>query len=69
VEFDQQVVERVKQIKINSHSNKLITCDRKIVKIWNIEDGSLFTNIEPKSEINDVEICNDGSGMIFCPQE
>jgi len=29
----------------------------------------LFTNIEPKSEINDIEIAKDGSGMIFAPLE
>jgi ribosome biogenesis protein ENP2 len=45
-----------------------LTCDRKIIKIWN-EDSSLFTNIEPKAEINDIEIPSDGSGMIFSPQE
>jgi len=29
----------------------------------------LYTNIEPKAEINDLETCNDGSGMFFVPQE
>lgn len=43
--------------------------DKKIIKIWNQDDASLFTNIEPKSEINDIEIPVDGSGMIFAPQE
>lgn len=47
----------------------MISCDRKIIKIWNQEDNSLFTNIEPKAEINDIEIAKDGSGMIFAPQE
>ena len=45
----------------------MITMDKKIIKIWNQEDASLFTNIEPKSEINDIEIPLDGSGMIFAP--
>jgi ribosome biogenesis protein ENP2 len=47
----------------------VLTSDRKIIKIWNEEDGSLFTNIEPKTDINDIELCGDGSGMIFAPQE
>jgi len=47
----------------------MLTLDKKIIKIWNQNDGSLFTNIEPVAEINDIEICNDGSGMIFAPQE
>ena len=33
------------------------------------DDFSLFTNIEPKAEINDLEICGDGSGLIFSPQD
>ena len=44
-----------------------MTLDKKIVKIWNLDDNSLFTNIEPKSEINDIEIPNDGSGLIIAP--
>lgn len=46
-----------------------MTADKKIIKIWNQEDASLYTNIEPKAEINDIEIPTDGSGMIFAPQE
>ena len=59
----------IKQIKFHAQANKLLTADKKIVKIWNFEDGSLYTNIEPKSEINDIDIPLDGSGMIFAPQE
>ena len=59
----------IRQIKFHKVSKKVLTCDRKIIKIWNEEDGSLFTNIEPKSDINDMELCGDGSGMIFAPQE
>ena len=36
----------IQQIKFHS-SGKLISCDRKIIKIFNQLDGSLFTNIEP----------------------
>eukprot|EP00351_Strombidinopsis_sp_SopsisLIS2011_P006200 CAMPEP_0116872694 /NCGR_PEP_ID=MMETSP0463-20121206/3521_1 /TAXON_ID=181622 /ORGANISM="Strombidinopsis sp, Strain SopsisLIS2011" /LENGTH=123 /DNA_ID=CAMNT_0004513325 /DNA_START=743 /DNA_END=1114 /DNA_ORIENTATION=- len=46
----------------------MLTCDKKIIKVYN-DDGSLFTNIEPKNKINDIEITNDGSGMIFAPME
>lgn len=57
----------VHQIKYHTHSRKILTADKKIIKIWNKDDGSLFTNIEPKVGVNDVEIPNDGSGMIFVP--
>lgn len=59
----------IKQIKFHQKARKVLTADRKIIKIWNIDEGSLFTNIEPKAEINDIEICGDGSGIIFSPQE
>lgn len=46
----------------------MLTCDKKIIKIWNLDDnGSLFSNIEPKTEINDIEIPKDGSGLILVP--
>ena len=54
---------------IKFHNKKLLTCDRKIIKIFNQFDGSLFTNIEPSVQINDVEVCGDGSGMVFVPVE
>lgn len=58
----------IKQIKFHQQSKKMLSCDKKIIKIWN-EDASLFTNIEPKNDINDIELCGDNSGMIFAPQE
>ena len=58
----------IKQIKFHS-SKRLLTMDKKIIKIWNQNDGSLMTNIEPKAEINDIELCGDESGMVFAPQE
>ena len=45
-----------------------MTSDRKIIKIFNHEDGSLFTNIEPKAQVNGVEMCGD-SGLLFAPLE
>mmetsp|Transcript_20063 Transcript_20063/g.30844 ORF Transcript_20063/g.30844 Transcript_20063/m.30844 type:complete len:227 (+) Transcript_20063:789-1469(+) len=61
----------IKQIKYHSASKKMLTADKKIIKIWEMgeDQGSLFTNIEPKHEVNDIEICGDGSGVIFSPQE
>jgi hypothetical protein len=41
----------IKQIKINSHSNKLITCDRKIIKIWNIETRQAVINLRGQTDV------------------
>ncbi len=47
---------------------KIVTCDRKIIKIYDQNDGSLFTNIEPRAQVNDFELCGE-TGLIFVPQE
>ena len=58
----------INSINFHTASDKIITSDRKIIKIYNHNDGSLFTNIEPKSQVNDVELCGD-TGLIFAPLE
>jgi len=58
----------INAIKFHSASKKIITADKKIIKIYNHEDGSLFTNIEPKAQVNDIELCGD-SGVLFVPLE
>jgi ribosome biogenesis protein ENP2 len=59
----------IQTIKFHSASRKILTSDKKIIKIFNEVDGSLFTNIEPKVQINDMEIPADNSGLIFVPLE
>jgi len=43
--------------------------DKKIIKVYDKDSGKLFTNIEPKTAINDFELCSSDSGLIFVPQE
>lgn len=59
----------INAIRFHENSKKLITSDKKIIKFWNQKDGSLFTNIEPKVPVNDVEVAKDGSGLIYVPLE
>lgn len=59
----------IQQIKFHQGSRKVLTCDKKIIKIYDKDSGKLFTNIEPKTAINDLEICSNDSGLIFVPQE
>lgn len=61
----------IQNIKFHESNNKkyILSCDKKIIKIYNHSDGSLFTNIEPKASVNDVELCGQGSGLIFAPLE
>lgn len=39
------------------------------MKIYDKDSGRLFSNIEPKTGINDIELCSQDSGLIFVPQE
>lgn len=39
----------IQTIQFHTAAKKIITSDKKIIKIYNHEDGSLFTNIEPKA--------------------
>jgi ribosome biogenesis protein ENP2 len=49
-------------------SAKLLTSDKKIIKIWSTTDGSPYTSIEPPLDINDV--CTvPNSGLIFVANE
>jgi ribosome biogenesis protein ENP2 len=59
----------IQQIKYHHGSRKVLTCDKKIVKIYDKDSGKLFTNIEPKTAINDVELCSSDTGLVFVPQE
>ncbi|KAH3675487.1 hypothetical protein WICPIJ_009350, partial [Wickerhamomyces pijperi] len=52
----------------SSVSNKIMTSDRKIAKIWDRNDGDLFASMEPSVDINDVEYIPD-SGMFFMANE
>ncbi|EPS42342.1 hypothetical protein H072_3666 [Dactylellina haptotyla CBS 200.50] len=47
---------------------KLLSADKRIIKIWNPSDGSPWTSIEPSVDINDVAHVK-GSGMLFTANE
>lgn len=55
-------------IAFHKASRKLISADKKIIKIYDKDSGKLFTNIEPKTGVNSFELCAD-SGLIMVPQE
>ncbi|KAF1995377.1 WD40 repeat-like protein [Amniculicola lignicola CBS 123094] len=47
---------------------KILTSDKRIIKIWDARDGSPWTSVEPAVDINHVEWCKD-SGMILTANE
>lgn len=49
-------------------SNKILTCDKRIAKIWNKNDGKAYASMEPSVDINDIEHV-PGTGMFFTANE
>ena len=47
---------------------KILSADKRIIKIWNQHDGSAWTSVEPFVDINSVAWCRD-SGLILTANE
>ena len=47
---------------------KILSADKRIIKIWDQRDGSAWTSVEPAVDINSVAWCKD-SGMILTANE
>ena len=47
---------------------KMLSADKKIIKIWDTRDGAAWTSVEPAVDINHVAWCED-SGMILTANE
>ena len=47
---------------------KVLSSDRRIIKIWDARDGSPWTSVEPAVDINSVAWCRD-SGMLLTANE
>ncbi|KAI4170691.1 MAG: hypothetical protein LQ343_004790 [Gyalolechia ehrenbergii] len=51
-----------------SSEPKILSADKRIIKIWNPEDGSPWTSVEPAVDLNCVTWCKD-SGMLLTANE
>lgn len=47
---------------------KILTSDKRIIKIWDARDGKHWTSVEPAVDLNHVEWCKD-SGMLLTANE
>lgn len=68
IDFQHQYHEPIKSIIFHEQSKNILSADKKTLKIYNQDSGKIFTNIEPKEEINSVEVVKD-SGLIFIAAE
>nr|XP_029531869.1 nucleolar protein 10-like [Oncorhynchus nerka] len=58
----------IKSVNFQDHIDLVLIADSKIIKIWNKDQGKVFSPIEPQTNINDVCIYPD-SGMLFTANE
>ena len=47
---------------------KMLSSDKRIIKIWDVRDGTPWTSVEPEVDINSVAWCKD-SGMLLTANE
>jgi ribosome biogenesis protein ENP2 len=52
----------------SSQEKKILSSDKRIIKIWDEEDGQAWTSVEPAVDINSVAWCKD-SGMLLTANE
>ena len=57
-------------VSSQSHINepKILSADKRIIKIWDTRDGSPWTSVEPAVDLNSVAWCKD-SGMLLTANE
>jgi len=68
IDLQHQYHEPIKGITFHDASRNILSADKKILKIFNQDNGKIFTNIEPKEEINSFEVVKN-SGLIFIASE
>jgi ribosome biogenesis protein ENP2 len=61
-------IRNIHYIDTASVSGKILTADKRIVKIWDVNNGKPFTSIEPTVDINDVAHIPE-TGMFFFANE
>ena len=52
----------------SSQEKKILSADKRIIKLWDESDGKAWTSVEPAVDINSVAWCKD-SGMILTANE
>merc|ERR1712000_578561 len=57
-------VKKLIHMTTSSQEKKVLSSDKRIIKIWDEADGEPWTSVEPVVDINDVAWCRD-SGMIL----
>ena len=66
--MNHQYKKPINSLIFHSKTKNLISADDKIIKIFNKDTGKIFTNIESKAKINQVELVKK-SGLLLVANE
>lgn len=61
-------IQTLMHLTTSSQERKILSSDKRIIKIWDEGDGKAWTSVEPAVDINSVARCRD-SGMILTANE
>ncbi|KAH8816196.1 WD40-repeat-containing domain protein [Xylogone sp. PMI_703] len=61
-------VKTLMHLTTSSLEKKILSADKRIIKLWDAADGSAWTSVEPAVDINSVAWCRD-SGMLLTANE
>lgn len=61
-------VQKIIHMTTSSQEKKILSADKRIIKIWDEANGNPWTSVEPVVDINDVAWCKD-TGMILTANE
>ena len=54
--------------RAQTHESKILSADKRIIKIWDSKSGAPWTSVEPAVDLNSVAWCKD-SGMLLTANE
>jgi ribosome biogenesis protein ENP2 len=61
-------IQTLMHLSTSSQEKKILSADKRIIKIWDEADGTAWTSVEPAVDINCVAWCKD-SGMLLTANE
>lgn len=61
-------VKKLMHLTTASQEKKILSADKRVVKLWDEQDGKPWTSVEPLVDINDVAWCKD-TGMLLSANE
>lgn len=61
-------IQTLMHLTTSSQERKILSSDKRIIKIWDEEDGKAWTSVEPAVDINSVAWCKE-SGMLLTANE